>query len=391
MLECASFLAGPIAAMMLADLGADVVKLEPREGEVARGVGPMAAPGVSTIFASGNRGKRSIALDLDSTRGQAIAADLAAASDVVLHNLSEPAAQRLGLTGPTLRQRSPATVTCAISAFGTTGPYAHATAIDPVIQAISGMMALTGERDAVPTRAGSQVVDVGAGITAAAAVLAALLGRERGGGGAEIDISLLDVGLMFNASFFPLRSVTGHDPPRLANRSHPLVADQFAVSDGFVVFGFWDERRWQRICRLLNREHWLERSEWSNNDRRLDDYEALRAELAAAVAQWRADDLVAALRAAGIAAGKTLSFSDVAVDPHVRAVGGLYTEDRFEQPVDLAAGALRIDGTRAVATEPAPSLGRHSAEVLRERLGLTDRQAEELLQSGVVAGPPGTD
>lgn len=384
MLECASFLAGPIAAMMLADLGADVVKVEPPEGDFARGIGPQSEPGTSAIFAAGNRGKQSIAIDLGAARGRELVAELAASSDVVLHNRSPAGALRLGLVGPSLRDRNPGVVACTISAFGSSGPYAKATAIDPVIQAMTGIMALTGEPDGAPMRAGPQVIDVGAGVTAAAAILAGLLGRERGAAGSDVEISLLDVGLMFNAGFFPARSIDGSDPPRLGNRSHPLVADQFAVSDGLVVLGVWDPARWKRLCELLGRAEWLERSAWSSNEGRLADYPALRRELESALAGWKADDLVSALRAAGIACGRTMSFSEVLNDPQVTGTGAIYEERRLGKPLDLAAGALRIGGRRMVAADPAPHLGEHTSEVLRERLDLGAAQIDDMLDAGVV-------
>ncbi|MFY9264389.1 MAG: CoA transferase [Solirubrobacterales bacterium] len=385
-LECSSFLAGPVAAMMLADLGADVVKVEPPEGDFARGIGPQSEPGTSAIFAAGNRGKRSIAIDLSAPRGRELVADLAAASDVVVHNRGLAGAERLGLAGPLLRGRNPDAVACTISAFGSSGPYATATAIDPVIQAMTGMMALTGEPDGTPMRAGPQVIDVGAGVTAAASILAALLGRERGGGGADVEIALLDVGLMFNASFFPVRSIEGADPPRLGNRSHPLVADQFATADGLVVLGVWDEARWRHLCELLGRKQWLERSAWAGNDGRLADYPALRRELEAALADWKADELVSALRAAGIASGRTLTFSEVLADRQITESGGIYKEQRLGKPLDLAAGALRFGGQRLVAAEAAPHLGEHSAEVLRERLGLGAAQIDDLVGAEAVVG-----
>jgi crotonobetainyl-CoA:carnitine CoA-transferase CaiB-like acyl-CoA transferase len=375
-LECSSFLAGPVAAMLLADWGADVVKLEPIGGEVARHFEPASEPGMSSVFLAGNRGKRSVCADLRHEDGRRLAAALAARADVVIHNLRDDIADGLGLRGEALRAANPGAVVCGISAFGPDGPYARRTAIDPVIQAITGMMALTGLPDGPPVRSGAQIIDMATGLAAAAAALAALCGRERGDQTrptrpADVAVSLLDVGLLLNASFYTVHSLTGAPPPRHGDRSHPILADQFPAADGFVVLGVWDEERWARLCRLLGHEGWLEREGWDSNDGRLEDYAAVRAAVSAETARWEAQRLVEALTAEGITAAKTLGFDDVVVDPHVTATGALYRESRLPGDVRLVSGPARLGPERLPLLRrlPPPRAGEHTREVLADWLG----------------------
>jgi crotonobetainyl-CoA:carnitine CoA-transferase CaiB-like acyl-CoA transferase len=373
-LECSSFLAGPVAAMLLADWGADVVKLEPPGGEVARHFEPASEPGMSSVFLAGNRGKRSVCADLRSEEGRRLAAALAARADVVIHNIRDDVAERLGLRGEALRAANPGAVVCGISAFGPEGPYARRTAIDPVIQAITGMMALTGRPDGPPVRSGAQIIDMATGLAAAAAALAALCGRERGAGparGADVAVSLLDVGLLLNASFYTVHSLTGAPPPRHGDRSHPILADQFPAADGFVVLGVWDEERWGRLCRLLGHEEWLEREGWDSNDGRLEDYAAVRAAISEATARWEAQRLVEALVAEGITAAKTLGFDEVVADAHVTATEALYRELRLPGEVRLVSGPARFGPERPplLRRRPPPRAGEHTREVLEDWLG----------------------
>lgn len=387
-LDASTFLAGPICCSLLADWGADVVKVEPPEGDPARTLGgPVVGPGMTPTFVSSNRGKRAIAVDYAAPDGRALVARLAAASDVVVHNQRDDIAARLGLDQAGVRARGSTAIVCAISAFGPVGAYAGRPALDSMIQAMTGMATLTGEVDGVPMRAGPQVIDVGTGMAAAAAVVAALLGRERTGTAHDVSISLYDVGLLFNAGFVVMRSATGQTPPRLANRSHPLLADQFAASDAFVVIAVWDPRRWTALCQTLDIADLLGDPDLADNDGRLRHYERLRPRLQQAVRGWPAQVLREALQQVGVLCCVTADLDAVAADPHTLSSGALYEEPRIGPlPVQMAAGPVRLDGERAVARRPCPRLGEHSRQILGDWLLTDPQEAELLLRSGVVMG-----
>ncbi len=233
----ASFIAGPFAATLLGDLGADVIKVEPAGGDPLRKIGGILGDGHSATFAFANRGKRGVELDLSSEEGRGHLARLVEAADVVVHNRRPESARRLGLDA--------APVVVAISAFGETGPYAERPALDPIVQAMSGIAALTGEPDGEPRRAATPVVDVAASLTAALGALAAL----RAGGERTVTVSLFEVGLLLNASGFAMQSARGEPLERLGNASHALITDQFAAADGLVWLAVWEERQWRERLR----------------------------------------------------------------------------------------------------------------------------------------------
>lgn len=363
-LECASFIAGPMTAMLLADWGAEVVKLEPLQGELARQVGPGADAGMTPVFAAANRGKRSVCADLRSEEGRALSAALAARADVIVHNVQPRIAEKLGLT----LEVNPSAVICAISAFGPVGPYANKPLLDSLVQAMTGMASLTGVPDGEPMRAGSQVVDVGTGVLGAAATLAALIGRGTSGVGREVDVALFEIGLLYSGSFFPLRCMTDTPVPRLGNRSHPILADQFAAADGWVVLAVWEEARWAELCRLLGHPEWLANEAWTSNAGRLTDYQTLQPAMAEAIATWPARELRAKLQEIHVPAAITLELDEVVRDPHIVQSGALYREERLPAAVDLVVGPVRFDGERPAVRElpPPPLLGAHTEAVLAD-------------------------
>ncbi|HWH43273.1 MAG TPA: CoA transferase, partial [Thermoleophilaceae bacterium] len=384
-LEASGFLAGPFAAMTLADLGADVIKVEPPDGDPARTIGERMTEDLSPTFVGGNRGKRSVALDLRSPEGRALVRRLATRSDVVIHNQQVGVAERLGLARAALADENPGVIVGRIAAFGPDGPYADRPALDPVVQAMSGMMSLTGPPGGEPVRTAAPVVDIGAGLSAATAVLAALHARGRTGVGADITISLFETGLMFNSPFFPLRSWLGEELRRRGNMSHAILSDQFAAADGFLTLAVWDEARWTRLCELLGLDALRDRPECADNRSRVRHYEHLRPALADAIAGRRVAELRAALQEAGIPCGITYGLGAVAADEHVRATGALYAERRLvDRELLMVAGPIRIDGERPPSTAPAPRLGEHTRAVLTELLTEPVQHLDELEAAGVI-------
>lgn len=358
-LDAASFIAGPLAAAFLGDLGADVVKLESRGGDPLRRIGGVVDEEMSATFAFANRGKRAVALELDAEDGRDLARRLAAGSEIVIHNQAPATAERLGLDA--------APILVEITGFGRSGPYAGRRALDPMVQAMSGIAAITGEPAGVPRRAGAPVVDVATALTTAMTALAALRGSERSGDRCLVTVSLFEVGLLLNSSAFAMRSARGEPLERLGNASHALLTDQFAAADGLVWLAVWEERQWQALCRILNLGALARDEAFGSNEGRVANQEALRPSLAEAISSRGAEELHATLAEAGIPSAVTFSLEDVLEDPHVAETDALRSETRLPGPdLRLPAGPFRLDGARPDPGRRAPRLGEHTAEVLGE-------------------------
>ena len=357
MLDCASFIAGPLAATLLGDLGADVVKLEAPGGDPMRRVGAAVSNDISGTFAFANRGKRSVALDPASEDGRARIAALAATATILIHNQKPATAEGLGFYA--------APIVVEISAFGNDGPYAARPALDPIVQAMSGIVALTGDPEGVPRRAAAPVVDVATSLTAAYGALAALREYERSGEPQRLTASLFEVGLLLNGSAIAMQSARGSELERLGNASHALLADQFAARDGLVWLAVWETRQWVRLCELLDLEGLGADRLCQTNAGRVAEQERLLRALATKIEAWDAEELRGRLEEAGIPAALTLSLEQLGDDPHVVATGALRTESRLGQKsVSLPAGALRYGGERPPEGAPAPGLGEHTDEIV---------------------------
>jgi crotonobetainyl-CoA:carnitine CoA-transferase CaiB-like acyl-CoA transferase len=313
---------------------------------------------------------------------------LALQSDIVVHNRSESQAAAVGLDYDSLTRERPELIVGTVTAFGDRGPYADRGALDLVGQAMSGLMSVTGASDGPPMRAGVTVVDFGTGQALAIGVLAAWAARMRTGLGRFVTTSLLDVGLTYCSSLFPQASVTGAPPPRLENRSHPLLSDQFATADGFVVLAVWDRRRWRALCELLSLDRLADDPELATNADRLANYERVRPELQRQIALWQTNELVDRLVAVAIPCAQTYDIEQAAADPHIRDVGALYGEDRFEIPLTMVANPLRIDGERAPLGARPPHLGEHTREVLADLLQVDDRALAVLESQHAIAVHP---
>jgi crotonobetainyl-CoA:carnitine CoA-transferase CaiB-like acyl-CoA transferase len=314
---------------------------------------------MSATFAFANRGKRGVSLDPDSKTGRDHLTALVGSSDIVIHNQSPDTATRIGLDA--------ADVVVEISAFGRDGAYAGRPALDPIVQAMSGIAALTGEPDGGPRRAAAPVVDISAALTAAFGALAALRAREATGEAQRVTVSLFEVGLMLNGPSFAMRSVREAPLERLGNASHALIADQFAAADGLVWLAVWDRRQWLALCELLGLAEIGENPAYATNEGRLQDQEWLRGQLAEAIEDWPAARLRERLEAAGIPTALTLTLDEVMKDPHVIQTGALVSEGRHPGPtLSYPAGPIRIGGRRPRAGVQAPSLGEHNDEVLAE-------------------------
>jgi crotonobetainyl-CoA:carnitine CoA-transferase CaiB-like acyl-CoA transferase len=378
-------LAGPYATMMLADLGADVVKIEhPAGGDETRSWGPPFAGGESAYFLSVNRGKRSVALDLKDPEGRELALELCARADVVIENFRPGGAERLGVDYDTVRRRRPDVVYCTISGFGRRQPLDRP-GYDFVAQAESGLMSITGEPDGEPMKVGVAVVDVLAGLNAATAILAALRRRDRSGDGELIEISLLDSAFAALVNVAQNALVTGEEPARYGNAHPSIVPYQlFRASDGFLAVAAANDRLYRRLCDAIGRPELAEDGRYATNELRVRNRESLVAELGAVFAGRMTDEWVQLLLQAGVPAGKIRGVGEAL---RAGAVSGMAATGAVPHPtagtVQLVAPPFSFFHAPLPPLEAPPLLGAHTAEVLGE-LGVGDERLSDLEHRGVI-------
>jgi crotonobetainyl-CoA:carnitine CoA-transferase CaiB-like acyl-CoA transferase len=374
-------LAGPYCTMVLADLGADVVKVErPEGGDETRSWGPPFAGGEAAYYLSVNRGKRSCALDLAQPEGRALALELCAGADVVIENFKVGGADRLGVGYEQVRERNPRVVYCSITGFGSEREPPGRPGYDFVAQAESGLMSITGPEDGPPYKVGVALVDVLAGLHAAAAVLAAL----HGGAGARIEVPLLDSGLAGLVNVAQNALVTGREPERHGN-AHPNIVpyQDFETSSGRIAVAAANDGLFRALCSVMRLEELSSDERFATNAARVEHRGELVPLLEARFRDRAAEDWLADLGAAGVPAGKVRSVPDALAAAGAAGRPATVTvEHPTAGPLDLVASPI-WGVTRTEATPP-PLLGEHTAEVLGE-LGRSPEEIESLAARGVVA------
>ena len=388
-LELTQIMAGPACGIMLADLGADVIKVEKLPGgDDARGYREPRVNGVSAPFLMMNRNKRGIALDLKRPEGRAILLRLVRTADVLVENFRRDTMAKLGLSYEVLAAANEALVYCALTGFGRDGPEADKGGFDLVAQGFAGLMAITGEPGQPPVKTGNPVSDINAGILAALGVVAAYAHRLKTGRGQLVDTSLFEAALQQTywhaASFF----ATGQSPAPTGS-AHLLTApyQAFHASDGYINIGGANQANWERIADVLGHPEWRIDPRFATNSARMAHREELAALMNGVLGGRTRAEWIAALDAAGVPAGPVHSLGEALTHPQTRARGMV---------VDLVhpdAGPTRVIGcplhfsrTPAAITRPAPRLGEHSREVLRES-GYADAEIDGFVAAGVVAAP----
>jgi crotonobetainyl-CoA:carnitine CoA-transferase CaiB-like acyl-CoA transferase len=362
--ELARILAGPWAGQLLADLGAEVVKVErPGSGDDTRHWGPPFAPdGAAAYFHGCNRGKKSVAIDLETAEGQAQVRALAAEADILIENFKVGGLAKYGLDHPSLSALNPRLIYCSITGFGQDGPYAARAGYDFMIQGMGGIMALTGDPDGEPQKIGVAFADIFTGVYAATAILAALRGRELSGKGCHIDMALLDTQVAVLANQAMNYLVSGTAPSRLGN-VHPNIApyQTFAVADGHIIVAVGNDGQFRKLCQLLGLAALAADARFLSNAERVTNRPALAAALAPALLQRGKDELLTAFAAAGVPAGPINDLAEVFADPQVVARKMRIDPDGMPG----IASPIVIDGVRQVADGPSPRLDGDREDVLR--------------------------
>jgi crotonobetainyl-CoA:carnitine CoA-transferase CaiB-like acyl-CoA transferase len=368
-LELTQVMAGPFCGQVLADMGADVVKVEPLEGDATRRSLGFRMKGEDTAaFLAVNRNKRSLALDLKDERHQRVFHRLVRDADVVLENYRPGVAARLGADWETLSQVNPRLVYASVSGFGQTGPYAQRPGYDLIAQGLSGVMSVTGEPGGDPVKCGVPIGDLAAGLYCAVAILSAVHARERTGRGQRIDTSLFECALALSIWETAELWATGRVPERLGS-AHRLLAPYQALRtrDGHITIGGNTDALWARLCEAVGRASLAGDERFATNEARMANRAELAAELETALAARGSDEWVAALSEAGVPCGPIHDYREVFEDPHTQA---REMEVRLEHPVEGEVRALgipvKLSDTPGRIRRPAPLLGEHTAEVLRE-------------------------
>jgi glutaryl-CoA transferase len=376
-LELARILAGPWAGQMLADLGADVIKVERKgPGDDTRAWGPPFVEGTdgkhigSAYFHSANRGKRSIEVDFDSDEGRRIVHKLAARSDVLIENFKVGGLAKFGLDYKSLAPECPRLIYCSVTGFGQDGPYAKRAGYDLMAQGMGGMMDLTGMADGPPTRVGVAISDIFTGCYAVVGILAAVAQREKTGKGCYVDTALVDstVGVLANQALNYL--VSGEIPKRIGN-SHPNIVpyQEFPVADGHVIVATGNDNQYVKFCSVIGGPELAQNPAYKDNIGRLKNRNELVGKLSALTAKMKRDDLLAKLEAQGVPAGPINSLDQVFDDAQVKYRGmklDLPSKAAKKGTIPGVRTPIVIDGWRAASERPSPLLGEHTADILRE-------------------------
>jgi crotonobetainyl-CoA:carnitine CoA-transferase CaiB-like acyl-CoA transferase len=388
-LDCSRVLAGPWCAMVLADLGAEVIKLEhPGRGDDTRDWGQRVGATETAYFNSVNRSKRSVCVDLGAADGRRLAHALVRQCDVVLHNFKADGAERLGLGYDTLAALNPRVIHCAISGYDRAGPEAARPGYDLVVQGETGLMALNGDADQPPLKFGVAVVDMITGMYAAQAILAALYARETSGRGRRIEMALFDCGLMITSYYGLEALLLEREPPRHGN-AHPSVVPYgvFDAADGPLVITVGNNAQFVRFCAVIGRADLAADPRYATNLQRAAHRNALLPEVRAALARRPRADLLAALADAGIPCGEVLGLHEALTSPRAQATGLVTRQPHpVAGEVDVFAPPYRFDGARLPVRGAPPVLGEATDEVLRTLLGLPDDELAALRAAGVI-GP----
>jgi crotonobetainyl-CoA:carnitine CoA-transferase CaiB-like acyl-CoA transferase len=385
-LDLSHALAGPFASTMLADYGAEVIKIEPLDGEISRRWGPPFYGGESAYFVNLNRNKKSVALDLKQPEGKALFFRLLEQSDVVLENLRVGTVRRLGIDYERARERQAGIIYCSISGFGQDGPYRDRAALDLVVQAESGMMSVTGETGGRGVRAGVSIADITAGMYAAFGILAALHARRATGRGQFIDVSMLEGQLGLLSGMIGAFIADGIVPGPLGTAYGALLPYQtFRTRSRDIAIGVGSDKLWRTFCPLIGLPELADDPRYVDNAARNANRPSLIATLQQAFLGKTYEEWEAILMPDGVPMGAINTLDTVVAHPQFAALGALVeTTHPVAGTVRMTAPPVRMSETPGSVRAPAPLLGQHTNEVLRQRLALNEEEIARLRRAGVI-------
>ena len=397
-LDLSRVLAGPWASQTLADLGAEVIKVErPGVGDDTRGWGPPFvadregnAGSDAAYFLSANRGKKSVTIDFTRPEGQELVRRLACSCDIVLENFKVGGLTQYGLDYESLKKVNPELIYCSITGFGQTGPYRHLAGYDFLIQGMGGLMSVTGEPDDAagggPMKVGVAIVDIFTGMYAATAILAALVNRERGGGGQWIDLALLDVQVATLANQATNYLVSGRSPGRLGN-AHPNIVpyQAFATSDSYIILAVGNDDQYRRFCAVAQSPGLAADERYLTNADRVRNRESLIPQLREVFKTRTKAWWIAELGKAGVPCGPINSLEEVFADPQVVARSMCQTVDHSHAgKIPLVGTPMKFSKTPAGTVQPPPLLGEHTDQVLEQLLGMDQSEIAVLHAADVI-------
>ena len=380
-------LAGPLCTMMLGDMGADVIKIEPPDkGDDTRSWGPPFAGGEAAYFLGVNRNKRSLTLNMAVPAGQKILAGLIEKADVLIDNFRIGTLEKWGFTPAWFDEHAPRLIRCSITGYGSSGPRSALPGYDFILQAESGLMSICGEPDGVPTKYGVAIVDVCTGMLASNAILAAINARHRTGKGQKVELSLYETSLAMLINVAQNYLTAGRNGGRFGN-GHPSIVPYtpYRAADAMIAIGIGNERQFARCAEVLGHPEWAKDERFNSNRARVENREAIDGLLNAALAHGAADIWLEKLKAVGVPCGKINSVAEALDDPHTAARRMVET---VEHPV---IGTLKMLGipfkfsdTACSVRRAPPTLGQHSDEVLAKELGLDQQAIAQLRREKVI-------
>ena len=389
-LDLTRVLAGPTCTQMLGDLGAEVIKIErPQAGDDTRAFAPPFWPETkeSAYFLGVNRNKLSVTLDIATAEGQAVVHRLLDHCDILVENFKVGALAKYGLGWEQLKAKHPRLIYCSITGFGQTGPYAPRPGYDALIQAMGGVMSLTGEPNGSPQKVGIPVADLFAGLYGCIGVLAAVNHRNATGEGQQVDIGMLDTHVAWLANQGMNYLATGQNPPRLGNQ-HPNIApyQEFPTKDGYIILAVGNDPTFERFCRSFGCEHLLEDERFQTNAKRVQNRDLVTQSLTPVMKGRTTAEWVAALEAKKIGCGPINTLKEVFADPHVQAREMLLRLPHASgAEIEVIANPVKLSATPADYPVPPPVLGQHNDQVLKGMLGMSDAEIAAAQGSGKAA------
>jgi succinate---hydroxymethylglutarate CoA-transferase len=380
-------LAGPLCTMMLGDMGAEVIKVEPPDrGDDTRAWGPPFVAGEAAYFLGVNRNKRSLTLNMAAPAGQKILAGLVEKADVLIDNFRIGTLEKWGFTDAWFEQHAPRLVRCSITGYGSTGPKAALPGYDFILQAESGLMSICGEPDGGPTKYGVAIVDVCTGMLASNSILAALNARHRTGKGQKVELSLYETSLAMLINVASNYLTAGRNAGRFGN-GHPSIVPYttYQAADAMVAIGIGNERQFGRVAEVLGHPEWAKDPRFTSNRARVENRDVIDGFINEALSHDDADAWLDKLKAVGVPCGRINSVADALDDPHTAA------RDMIETVEHSTIGALKMLGipfkfsdTACSVRRAPPTLGQHNDEILKGELGLDEKAIAELRQAKVI-------